>query len=127
MPWDPVRDLLTMQERLECLFGQASGWVPPVDLCELADRYVMTIEVPGVTREDIRLDVQGDTLVLSGRRPDRGAPERYHQLERGQGGFSRSFRFAQPIHAAGITADLADGVLTVTIPKAATSIHIDVV
>ena len=119
MPWDPTRDLLTMQERLESLFGQARpGWVPPADLCELTDRYVLTIELPGLRREDVQLDHRDGTLVLRGQRPGQGCcPERYQQLERGQGQFSRAFRFAQPVSSSGITADLVDGVLTVVIPK----------
>jgi HSP20 family molecular chaperone IbpA len=56
--------------------------------------------------------------VLRGQRPGHGCcPERYQQLERGQGQFSRAFRFAKPVSASEITADLVDGVLTVVIPK----------
>jgi HSP20 family protein len=129
MPWDPTRDLLTMQERLESLFGHAQpGWVPPADLCELPDRYVLTIEVPGLQRADVKLDYRDDVLVLRGQRPAQTCcPERYQQLERGQGQFCRSFRFGQPIAVDRITADLADGVLTVLIPKSAPDVaRIDV-
>jgi HSP20 family protein len=121
MPWDPMRDLLTMQERLESLFGRATpGWVPPVDLSELADRFVLTVELPGLAREDVHLDVRDDTLTVRGQRPGQiCCPERYQQLERGQGQFSRSFRFAEAIAADRISAELADGILTVVVPKAA--------
>jgi HSP20 family protein len=121
MPWDPMRDLLTMQERLESLFGRAApGWVPPVDLCERSDRYVLTVELPGLRREDVQIDSDGETVTVRGQRPGQACcPERYQQLERGQGPFSRSFRFALPIATDAISADLADGVLTVTIPKVA--------
>ena len=119
MPWDPMRDLLTMQERFESLFGRATpGWVPPVDLAELADRYVLTVEVPGLRREDVQLDFDNGTLTLRGQRP--GESERYQQLERGQGAFSRSFQFAGPVKAEAISADLSDGVLTITLPKSET-------
>ena len=58
-------------------------------------------------------------VVLSGQRPGRSVlPERYQQLERGQGQFSRSFRFGQSIRPDDITADLVDGVLTIVVPKA---------
>jgi HSP20 family protein len=119
VPWDPMHDLLTMQERLESLFGRATpGWVPAVDLAELDDRYVLTVELPGLDRSDITLDHQGQVLTVRGTRPaDSSCPERYQQLERGQGPFSRSFRFAMPVAIDGIHADLADGVLTVVIPK----------
>jgi HSP20 family protein len=120
MPWDPTRDLLTMQERLESLFGQAQpGWVPPADLCELDDRYVLSIEIPGLQRGDVTLDFRDSMLVLRGQRPGQTCcPERYQQLERGQGQFRRTFRFAHPVAADRIVADLVNGVLTVVIPKA---------
>jgi HSP20 family protein len=120
MPWDPVRDLLTMQERLESLFGTATpGWVPAADLCETGDRYILTMEVPGLRRDEVQLDVRGDTLTIRGQRPAQAScPGRYHQLERGQGQFCRSFRFTLPVSADAIAAELTDGVLTVTVPKA---------
>lgn len=121
MPWDPMRDLVTMQERLESLFGRASpGWVPPVDLCEAPDAYILTVEVPGLRREDIHIDAVDNLVTVRGNRPPQSCcPERYEQLERGQGQFSRSFRFALPIVPDEISADLAQGVLKVRIPKAA--------
>ena len=123
MPWDPVRDLLTMQERLESLFGRSTpGWVPAVDLSEVDDRYVLTAELPGLCREEVKIEVQEGMVTLRGRRPGQTCcPERYQQLERAQGTFARSFRFAVPIVCDRISAELADGVLTVSIPKAEAS------
>lgn len=119
MPWDPVQDLLSMQERFESLFGRTTaGWVPAADLCEVANRFVLTIELPGVDRSHIEIAFATDTLTVSGRRPDPAPCERYQQFERAQGRFSRSFRFAQPVDPDAITADLTDGILTITIPKA---------
>lgn len=119
MPWDPVRDLLTMQGRLESLFGQATpGWVPPVDLVERDDRYILTIELPGLSREDVFLEVVNQVLTVRGARPAETCnAERYQQLERGQGPFSRAFRFSAPIAADDVAADMRHGVLSVTIPK----------
>jgi HSP20 family protein len=119
MPWDPVRDLLTMQERLESLFGRANpGWVPAVDLAELDDKYLITIELPGLSRSDITLEYAEPLLTVRGTRPPQECnPERYHQLERGQGQFARSFKFAAPVAADAIAAEFADGVLTVIVPK----------
>ncbi len=119
MPWNPVPDLLTMQERLEDLFGRGTaGWVPPADLYETADQFVLTIELPGLERDHVNLSFTGDTLTVSGRRPDPQPCERYQQFERAQGRFSRAFRFAVPVDGNAIGADLALGVLTVTVPKA---------
>jgi HSP20 family protein len=108
-----------MQERLESLFGRATpGWVPPVDLVEWPDRYVLSVELPGLERADVQLHFDNGTLTIRGQRPgERCCPERYQQLERGQGAFSRSFQFTMPIVSDGISADLRDGVLTVVIPK----------
>jgi HSP20 family protein len=128
MPWDPMRDLLTMQERLESLFGHAApGWVPPVDLAELPDRYVLTVELPGLDRGDVTLEYHDQILTVRGARPAQSCcPERFQQLERGQGAFSRSFRLAQPVVADRLTADLAEGVLTIVAPKASTTHQITI-
>jgi HSP20 family protein len=125
MPWDPVRDLLSMQERLESLFGRATpGWSPPVDLAEFEDRYVLTLEVPGLARSDVQIEYAEPVLTVRGSRPDSGCcPERYQQLERGQGPFARAFRFDRPVAAGEVTADMADGVLTIVVPKATTAHH----
>jgi len=118
MPWDPARDLLTMREQLDSLLGRAqSGWVPAADLHETADRYLVTIEVPGLSREDIRIECRGRELTVSGERSGVDCPQRYHQLERGHGAFSRIFAFAQTVDGDSVKAELADGVLTITIPK----------
>ncbi len=129
MPWDPVRDLLTMQERYESLFGRTSpGWVPAADLCEVGDRFILTIELPGLGRSDVDIAFANGTLTVSGQRPDPAPCERYQQFERAQGRFSRAFRFAVPVDADRIAADLADGILTVTVPKTGggTVVRIDV-
>ena len=118
MPWDPARDLLTMKEQLDSLLGRASsGWVPAADLHESDDRYVVTIEVPGLSRDDIAIECRGHELSVSGERSGADCPQRYHQLERGHGAFSRVFSFGQPVESQAVTAELADGVLTITIPK----------
>lgn len=118
-----------MQERLENMLGRTSpGWVPAADLCEVEDRFLLTVELPGMRQSDVEIACVSDTLTISGRRPDPAPCERYQQFERAQGRFSRSFRFAVPIHADQISAHLIDGVLTVTVPKtgAAAARRIDV-
>ena len=119
MQWDQVRELLALQDRLDQLLeGQAPGWSPPVDLFESEDGYVVAVELPGLTREDVKIEAQGDRLVVSGSRPVPAvAPQRYHQVERGHGAFSRAFAFAHPIDVDHITAEVQHGVLTVSVPK----------
>ena len=118
MPWDPMRDLLIMQERLDSLFGRATpGWVPQVDLYETAESYVVAAELPGMSREDFQIDLARNTLTLRGRRTETCNPQRYQQLECGLGQFSRSFRFADDIDPDRINAEFKDGVLVITVPK----------
>jgi len=125
MPCDPLRDLRAWQERLERLAAQrGSAWDPPIDVYETPARYVVTAEVPGLSREQIELAVQDNRLTIRGLRPAAGpdSPTRhYHQIERGHGSFLRTFEFADAVDQDGIAADLRDGVLTVTLPKLATA------
>ena len=116
--WDPVRDLLAIQLKMERLPAPApQGWVPAADLCETADAYIVTAELPGVPRPQIRIDVHDGQLTVHGRRDARVACEQYHQVERGHGEFSRSFRLPHTIAADRISAELKDGVLTIVVPK----------
>jgi HSP20 family protein len=122
MPWDPLSDLRAWQERLERLTSrQADVWSPAIDVYETEDRYVITAELPGIEREQVELALEETRLTIRGRRPDRppGSGEliHYHQIERGHGPFSRSFDFAEKIATDKVSADLRDGVLTVTLPK----------
>ena len=116
--WDPIRDLLAIQQRLDRFAPGPEGWAPPVDLHETVDAYVLTAEVPGLAREDMQIHVHDGRLTLSGTRRERPVPcEQYHRVERGHGTFNRSFQLPLPIAVDRIAADLKDGVLTVTVPK----------
>jgi HSP20 family protein len=117
--WDPIRDLLAIQQRLDRFAPGPAGWTPPVDLLETGDAYVIIAELPGVAREDLSISMHDDgRLTLAGVRRERTIEE-YHRVERGHGTFSRTFHLPIPVDADRITADLRDGVLTVTCPKAA--------
>ena len=117
--WDPIRDLLAIQQRLDRYSPGPSGWMPPVDLLETADRYVVIAELPGLRREDLDIQVHDDRVTIAGNRRERlQACEQYHRVERGHGSFSRTFQLSVPVDAARVTADLKDGLLTVTCPKA---------
>ena len=118
--WDPIRDLLAIQQRLDRFAPGPAGWVPPIDVHETAGEYIITAELPGLRRDDIQIQVSDGRLQLSGVRREGGVPyEQYHRVERGHGEFSRTFQLPLPVDTDHVTADLRDGVLTVICPKAA--------
>jgi HSP20 family protein len=122
--WDPLRDLLALHEQLGHLVGtDAPGWTPPVDLYETASDFVLTAELPGLTRDQIDIHAEDSRIVIRGARaagPDRDiCCEQFHRVERGHGRFSRAFSLPEPIDVDAVTADLKDGILTVTVPKSA--------
>ena len=116
--WDPLRDLLAIQQRLDRFAPGPSGWQPPVDLHETADAYVLTAELAGLLESDVTVQASEHAVTLSGVRRERpGSCEQYHRLERGHGEFTRRFELPLPIAADAISAVMRDGVLTVTCPK----------
>lgn len=118
--WDPIRDLLAIQQRLDRFAPGPAGWTPPVDLHETPDQYVVTAELPGLTRADVEIHVSEGQLTLSGTRHERAsACEQYHRIERGHGSFTRTFHLPLPVDASRVSADLRDGILTVICPKTA--------
>ena len=119
MPSDPLRDLLSLPDRLDRLArSEGAGWLPPVDVYETGDRYVVSVELPGMDRRDLEIDAREGELWLRGRRPVPAiAPHAYHQMERGHGLFERRFLFADAIDVEGISGEMSDGVLTITVPK----------
>lgn len=124
MPWDPTRDLRAWQDRLERLSAHhTEAWSPPIDVYETGDRYVIAAELPGLTREEIELALEDSRLTIRGRRRERSRQAddvlHFHQVERGHGAFARTFDFADKINPDGVTADLSNGVLTVTLQKVA--------
>jgi len=121
--WDPLRDLLALHEQLGQLVGSdAPGWTPPVDLYETPTEFVLTAELPGLTRDEIEIQAEDGRIAIRGARSasaGRDIPcEQYHRVERGHGRFSRAFALPEPIEVDRVTADLKDGILTVSIPKA---------
>ncbi len=118
--WNPIRDLLAIQQHLDRFAPGQAGWTPPVDLHETPNEYVLTAELPGLTQDHLQIQMRDVRLTIAGVRPERPATcEQYHRVERGHGSFSRTFQLPLPVDAGRITAELRDGVLTVVCPKAA--------
>ena len=118
--WDPFRDLLALHEQIGQLVGtDAPGWNPPVDLFETPGSFVLMAEVPGLTRQDIDIHAEESRIVLRGERTHGPVPcEQFHRVERGHGRFQRTFVLPEAIEIDAVSADLKDGLLTITIPKA---------
>ncbi|PYT14840.1 MAG: molecular chaperone, partial [Acidobacteria bacterium] len=129
--WEPFRDLLTIQDRMNRLFQEGLGrrigpedrpagqWSPPVDILESDDRIVLRADLPGVEQDDIELRVEDNILVLRGQRkpPADVRPEDMHRSERPHGSFVRSFSLPQNIDHSAIRATQKSGVLEVVMPK----------
>jgi HSP20 family protein len=118
--WDPLRDLLALQEHIGQLVGtDAPGWTPPVDLYETSAEFVLIAELPGLSRDQIEIHAEDNRIVIRGQRGGQVPCDNYHRVERGHGQFSRAFALPETIDVEAVTADLKDGLLTVTLPKAA--------
>jgi HSP20 family protein len=124
--FDPFREFATLQDRLfgdiylrdEDVSGRAS-WVPPVDIYETDTHdLVIKAEIPDVTRDDIEITVENNTLTLRGERklPTEVKEEQFRRVERQYGTFSRSFTLPNTVDASKVTADYKNGVLTVKLP-----------
>lgn len=130
--WDPFRDLISIQDRMNRLFEQtlsrsredegvsATAWTPAVDIYETPDTIVMKAELPGVAREDIQIQINENTLTLQGERrfAKDVQEENYLRLERAYGGFHRSFTLPATVQQDKIRALFKDGVLELVLPKA---------
>jgi HSP20 family protein len=95
------------------------GWTPAADVSETESSFIVAIELPGVGQADVDVATTHETLTIRGHRPDPGCePACYVRLERGHGPFVRRFTFPSRLDVEGVQADFADGLLTVTLPKA---------
>ena len=120
---DPFEQLQAELERmLDVAFGPAglSRLFPPVNVFDAGEAWVVKAELPGVTPDQIHIDVEEDTLTLRGERafsePNREAA--YHRRERGSGQFRRVVRIPGRLASDEVKAEYRDGVLTVRLPKA---------
>lgn len=96
------------------------GWTPAVDIRETEDAYEVTAELPGMKKDEVEITLENNLLRLSGERSFEKdtSKESYHRMERVYGSFSRAFSLPQRVDSEKVTAAFADGILTVTVPKA---------
>jgi HSP20 family protein len=99
--------------------GESRRWVPPMDLWEAGDTYVLKADLPGVAEEDVSIEVQDGTLTISGQRAseERTDAQGWYRYERPFGSFTRTLSLPEGVDPDGIVAEFARGVLEVRIPK----------
>ncbi len=126
--WDPLRDMLSFHERLigrlesmreEETSRKRPGWNPAADILETPDEYVFMVELPGVGRENINVEVHGDRLTIFGERGlgldlEHAA---YHIIESNHGAFEKQFRLPADANADDAQAHYYDGVLQLRFGK----------
>jgi HSP20 family protein len=97
-----------------------SKWYPAVDVLESKDSYLIRAELPGMKREDIKVEVKDGTLVLSGERKSEKPADgvEYRHVERVTAKFWRSFSLPETVKQDGIEATYKDGILEMRVPKA---------
>ena len=91
----------------------------PMDLCKIDDHYVLTADLPGLTKADVNLTVEEGVLTLTGeRKSDQSAGNEFgHRYERAYGKFSRSFELGSAVETCKIKAEFRNGMLKVELPK----------
>lgn len=126
----PNRTLRTLQREVDSLFdrffdrsddgeGASAVWSPRTDLVEKDDAFHLRLDVPGMSTDDITINLQNGTLTVSGERTSEKTEEgdEYVRVERAFGNFHRTFRLPDAVDADNIEATYEDGVLTITVPK----------
>lgn len=130
--WDPFREVATLQERINRLFEDAfprkndqgeavdtADWRPAVDIFETGSAIVLKIELPGVIKEDVSVEVKDNILTIKGERKtekDVGEGD-YYRRERAYGSFRRAFNLHYDVNPEKIRARFSDGVLSIDVPK----------
>lgn len=126
--WDPFREFDELQERFDRLvasvFGTGNGdlagmvWAPLADVTETEDAYLIEVELPGVKREDITVEFTGAELRITGEFTEREREGILRRRTRRTGRFEYRTTLPSEVNADAISAELADGVLTVRVPRA---------
>ena len=130
--WEPIRDLIAIKERMNRIFEESiarsrgkkdfegMAWSPPVDIYEHDDCIILMAELPGLTKSDINVEIQKDTLILKGvrKRKKESQNENYLLLERSFGTFTRIFNLPKPVQEDAIQANYKNGILELVLPKA---------
>lgn len=128
--WEPLRELNSLQSEMNRLFntvfdspggngGTMRRWMPAMDLLEDGDHFVLRADLPGMSEEDVAIELEDSTLTISGERKTEHSAEQggYYRVERASGAFSRSLTLPKGVDPEAVTARFDRGVLEVRIPK----------
>jgi HSP20 family protein len=129
--WNPLQDLMVLQDRMNRLFEDATqrrantatdagdeferaDWTPAADIYETKSGFAIAIDLPGITRDAVEIDVDDNRLIVKG---TRSLEESKHRNERPRGKFLRTFTIPGTVDQGGIGAEYKDGVLQIRLPK----------
>lgn len=131
---DPIEDLKWLQQRMSTLLeeslkrpatpagdGPVDSWQPLSDAFETAEEFILIVEIPGVPKENVSVQVDGASLTVSGSRQLPGGFDsgNVQWIERPAGSFARTFELPATVDARRISAAQTDGLLTIRLPKRA--------
>ena len=122
--WNPIHEMDELfHNRLASVLGgeglQSVAWSPVVDIEESAEAYTIRAELPGLSKEKVKVTVENGVLTLSGERDleRRVETKTFHRVERSQGTFTRSFTLPEDVDAESVAANFKDGLLEIQIAK----------
>ena len=131
--WEPVRELSSIQNEMNRLFntffdapsaGENSGtslrrWIPAMDLVETDDDFVLRADLPGLSENDVNIELEDNVLTISGERKaeHEERKEGYYRVERASGQFTRSLTLPEGVDPDAVKASFDRGVLEVRVPK----------
>ena len=98
---------------------QSTKWNPAVDVKETDHSFLISADIPGLTKKDINIEVSDDVLSITGERTEDKVEDSdlYHYRERSRGTFARSFHLPESVDEKKISANFKDGILNIELPK----------
>lgn len=130
--WNPLQDLMLLQERMNRLFEDATDrqtrtgesdeiesadWHPTADVYDTEEAYLIAVDLPGVVRSELEIDIDDEQLLIRGSRTIPAPLEETKPSIRPHGRFRRSFKVPGNVAQEGIQAEYKNGVLEVKLPK----------
>ena len=122
--WNPIHEMDELfHNRLASVLGgeglQSAAWSPVVDIEESGEAYTIRAELPGLSKEKVKVTVENGVLTLSGERDleRRVETKTFHRVERSHGTFTRSFTLPDDVDSESVAANFKDGLLEIQIAK----------